>query len=87
MFFVAGDTATFISFIFNVTNCWLYLLSTTCPLCCQDLYRMQGDHAKEQEGAAMHATYSQTLLKDHFSATQMAEHQLINWTDGSFPQF
>ena len=48
---------------------------------------MQGDHANEQEGAAMHATYSQTLLKDHFSATQMAEHQLINWTDGSFPQF
>ena len=48
---------------------------------------MQGDHAKEQEGQNMHANYSQTLLKDHFSASNMAEHQLINWTDGTFPQF
>ena len=48
---------------------------------------MQGDVSKEQEGASMHSNYSQTLLKDHFSATQMAEHQLINWTDGNFPQF
>merc|ERR1719394_1524259 len=53
----------------------------------KDLYRMQGDLTKEQEGANMHSNYSQTLLKDHFSATQMAEHQLINWTDGNFPQF
>merc|ERR1719282_1982666 len=53
----------------------------------KDLYRMQGDVTKEQEGANMHSNYSQTLLKDHFSATQMAEHQLINWTDGNFPQF
>lgn len=53
----------------------------------QDLYRLQGDHQREQEGNTMHNNYSQMLLKDHFSATQMAEHQLINWTDGNFPQF
>merc|ERR1712223_1385487 len=51
----------------------------------KDLYRMQGDVAKEQEGQNMHTNYSQTLLKDHFSATQMAEHKLIQWTDGTFP--
>merc|ERR1719192_204534 len=53
----------------------------------KDLYRMQGDHAKEQEGQNMHTTYSQTLLNDHFKATQMAEHKLIQWTDGAFPDF
>ena len=53
----------------------------------QDLYRLQGDVAKEQEGQNMHTNYSQTLLKDHFSATQMAEHKLIQWTDGTFPDF
>merc|ERR1719187_2521399 len=52
----------------------------------KDLYRMQGDPTREQEGLAMHTNYSQTLLKDHFAATQLQEHQLINWTDGSFPQ-
>ena len=51
----------------------------------QDLYRLQGDVAKEQEGQNMHTTYSQTLLNDHFKATQMAEHKLIQWTDGAFP--
>merc|ERR1719394_2310135 len=53
----------------------------------KDLYRLRGDHQREQEGNTMHSNYSQMLLKDHFSATQMAEHQLINWTDGNFPQF
>merc|ERR1719154_1025500 len=53
----------------------------------KDLYRMQGDPNKEQEGLAMHSNYSQTLLKDHFAATQLQEHQLINWTDGNLPQF
>jgi len=52
----------------------------------KDLYRMQGDPTREQEGLAMHTNYSQTLLKDHFAATQLQEHQLINWTDGNFPQ-
>ena len=47
---------------------------------------MQGDPTREQEGLAMHTNYSQTLLKDHFAATQLQEHQLINWTDGNFPQ-
>ena len=48
---------------------------------------MQGDLAKEQEGQNMHTNYSQTLLNDHFKATQMAEHKLIQWTDGTFPDF
>merc|ERR1719158_548386 len=52
----------------------------------KDLYRMQGDPTRQQEGLAMHTNYSQTLLKDHFAATQLQEHQLINWTDGNFPQ-
>merc|ERR1719402_823190 len=51
----------------------------------KDLYRMQGDSVREQEGTTMHTSYSQTLLKDHFQATQLAEHQLIHWTDGAFP--
>ena len=51
----------------------------------QDLYRLQGDVAKEQDGQNMHTTYSQTLLNDHFKATQMAEHKLIQWIDGAFP--
>ena len=46
---------------------------------------MQGDSVREQEGTTMHTSYSQTLLKDHFQATQLAEHQLIHWTDGAFP--
>jgi len=53
----------------------------------KDLYRMQGDPGREREGMETHNNYSQTLLKDHFSATQLQEHQLINWTDGNFPQF
>ena len=48
---------------------------------------MQGDPGREREGMETHNNYSQTLLKDHFSETQLQEHQLINWTDGNFPQF
>ncbi len=33
----------------------------------------------------MHANFSQMLLKDHFEASQMPEHNLIQWTDGNFP--
>merc|ERR1719309_508239 len=44
----------------------------------KDLYRMMGDRQREVEGAETHNTYSQTLLKDHFYATQLQEHQLIN---------
>lgn len=51
------------------------------------MYRLQGDAAKEQDGQTMHTNYSTTLLNDHFKATQMAEHKLIQWTDGAFPDF
>ncbi|TRY67660.1 hypothetical protein TCAL_05258 [Tigriopus californicus] len=53
----------------------------------KDLYRMSGDHMREQEGLQMHTSYSQVLLEDHFRATQLPEHNLIQWTDGPFPQF
>jgi len=51
----------------------------------KDLYRMQGDQAKQIEGEGLHNNFSQTLLRDHFSATQQQEHSLIKWTDGPFP--
>jgi len=51
----------------------------------KDLYRMQGDQAKQMEGEGLHNNFSQTLLRDHFSATQQQEHSLIKWTDGPFP--
>jgi len=53
----------------------------------KDLYQLQGDKAKQQEGQTMHNNYNQTLLKDHFQASQQQEHNLINWTDGDFPKF
>ncbi len=54
--------------------------------CCTttDLYRLS-DPAREQEGLQMHANFSQMLLKDHFHASQLPEHGLIQWTDGRFP--
>jgi len=51
----------------------------------KDLYRMMGDRQREVEGAETHNTYSQTLLKDHFYASQLPEHNLIFWTDGPLP--
>jgi MAternally-affected-uncoordination protein len=33
----------------------------------KDLYRLQGDQARQAEGEALHTNFSQTLLKDHFS--------------------
>ena len=50
-----------------------------------DLYRMTGDTQREQDGLQMHTNYSQQLLKDHFNATHLQEHALIQWTDGRFP--
>ncbi|KDR13808.1 MAU2 chromatid cohesion factor homolog isoform X2 [Zootermopsis nevadensis] len=51
----------------------------------KDLYRMCGDPVRENEAFQMHCNFSQMLLKDHFQASQMPEHNLTNWTDGSFP--
>jgi len=51
----------------------------------KDLYRMMGDRAREAEGTETHAAYSQTLLGDHFYASQLPEHNLILWTDGPLP--
>jgi MAternally-affected-uncoordination protein len=51
----------------------------------KDLYRLQGDQARQTEGEALHNNFSQTLLKDHLSATQRPDHRLITWTDGAFP--
>merc|ERR1719334_2859720 len=51
----------------------------------KDLHRLSGDRTREKEGLEMHNSYSQTLLKDHFTASQMPEHNLIVWTDGLLP--
>ena len=47
---------------------------------------MTGDHQREVEGQTMHTNFSQMLLKDHYAATQLPQHNLIQWTDGVFPQ-
>lgn len=46
---------------------------------------MCNDPSKEGEAYQMHCQYSQMLLKDHFQSSQMAEHNLIFWLEGSFP--
>jgi len=51
----------------------------------KDLYKLQGDSARQAEGEAQHNSFSQTLLNDHFKATQQKEHQLIQWNEGAFP--
>ena len=50
-----------------------------------DLYRLANDPNREQEGITMHKNFSQTLLQDHIRASQLQEHNLIEWTDGPFP--
>nr|CAD7432667.1 unnamed protein product [Timema monikensis] len=50
----------------------------------KDLYRLCAD-PRENEAFQMHCNFSQMLLKDHFQASQMPEHNLIQWTEGSFP--
>ena len=46
---------------------------------------MDNDPRREQEGSTMHKNFSQTLLQDHFRASELQEHNLIEWTDGPFP--
>ena len=50
-----------------------------------DLHRMDNNPQHEEEGSRMHKSFSQTLLQDHFRASQLQEHNLIEWTDGPFP--
>merc|ERR1711899_299535 len=52
----------------------------------KDLYRMQGDVAKEQDGQNMHTSFNQTLMKDQVLSNQLPEHSLIFWTDGPLPK-
>eukprot|EP00093_Oithona_nana_P010140 10140.XXX_173463_175626_1 [CDS] Oithona nana genome sequencing. len=51
----------------------------------KDLHRMDNNPQHEEEGSRMHKNFSQTLLQDHFRASQLQEHNLIEWTDGPFP--
>lgn len=50
-----------------------------------DLYDNCGDPIRENEAYQMHCNFSQMLLKDQYQASQMPEHNLIHWTQGSFP--
>ncbi|XP_023939281.1 MAU2 chromatid cohesion factor homolog isoform X2 [Bicyclus anynana] len=51
----------------------------------KDLYRLAGDTDRENEAYQMHCNFSQALLKDHFQATQMPQHALVQWTSGPPP--
>ncbi|CAD0203012.1 unnamed protein product [Chrysodeixis includens] len=51
----------------------------------KDLYRLANDTDRETEAYQMHCNFSQALLKDHFAASQMAEHALVTWTAGPVP--
>ncbi|XP_050551038.1 MAU2 chromatid cohesion factor homolog, partial [Spodoptera frugiperda] len=51
----------------------------------KDLYRLAGDTERENEAYQMHCNFSQALLKDHFQATQLAQHALVQWTSGPPP--
>ncbi|XP_053615110.1 MAU2 chromatid cohesion factor homolog [Plodia interpunctella] len=51
----------------------------------KDLYRLAGDSERENEAYQMHCNFSEALLKDHYTATQMPQHQLIQWTTGPPP--
>ncbi|XP_013193532.1 MAU2 chromatid cohesion factor homolog [Amyelois transitella] len=51
----------------------------------KDLYRLAGDSDRENEAYQMHCNFSQALLKDHFTATQMPQHALVQWTTGPPP--
>ncbi|ESN94822.1 hypothetical protein HELRODRAFT_115114 [Helobdella robusta] len=53
----------------------------------KDLYRQLGSPQLEADSFRLHDSYSQTLLEDHFRATQSAEHQLVHWTEGPCPFF
>jgi len=45
----------------------------------KDLYGIFGDHARQQEAIQMHHNFSQMLLNDHYQASQLAEHNYIQW--------
>ncbi|XP_074651649.1 MAU2 chromatid cohesion factor homolog [Tubulanus polymorphus] len=51
----------------------------------KDLYHALGDPVQAADGLRMHNAFSQSLLKDHFQASQQPEHNLIQWTDGPCP--
>ncbi|ODN05016.1 MAU2 chromatid cohesion factor [Orchesella cincta] len=51
----------------------------------KDLYRLCSEAVRENEAYQMHCNFSQMLLKDHFTASQLPEHGLINWIEGDFP--
>ncbi|CAH0552140.1 unnamed protein product [Brassicogethes aeneus] len=51
----------------------------------KDLYRICNDSARENEAFQRHVNFSNMLLNDHFTASQMQEHNLIMWTQGNFP--
>ncbi|XP_026320897.1 MAU2 chromatid cohesion factor homolog [Hyposmocoma kahamanoa] len=51
----------------------------------KDLYRLAGDTERENEAYQMHCNFSQALLKDHFQASQLPQHALVQWTTGSPP--
>lgn len=53
----------------------------------KDLYRLCGEPTRENDAFQRHLNFSQSLLKDHFQASQMPDHNLlINWTQGPIPQ-
>ncbi|XP_054710843.1 MAU2 chromatid cohesion factor homolog [Uloborus diversus] len=51
----------------------------------KDLYRLCNDPLREQEAIQTHSNFSQLLLKDHFQASQLPEHSLIQWVEGDPP--
>ncbi|XP_023210809.1 MAU2 chromatid cohesion factor homolog [Centruroides vittatus] len=51
----------------------------------KDLYRICADPLREQEAIQTHTSFSQLLLKDHFQASQLPEHCLIQWIEGDPP--
>lgn len=48
-----------------------------CVFVVSDLYKLSGDRQGEAEGYKMHDSFTQSLLKDHFQASQLPEHRLI----------
>ena len=61
-------------------------LAATIMSLSQDLYRLSGNPGQVEAQEQSHGDFSQKLIKDHFDANSQKEHQLINWTDGAFPQ-
>ena len=51
----------------------------------KDLYRLCNQPGQEQEYVTTHTSFSNQLLQDHFQASQLAEHTLIQWIHGDPP--